>query len=454
MVELPHTTLVKIKDKYYVNCTIPDDLRPFFKGRKQIRRSTGTADKSLAERRKHSISSKIYAEFDAARPDPISELFRMIDFPKHIEDKLYDVPPEDDGFEDWEPELTKADLQDLLAVARVAMTKVEPWETVGRTPEPEARRKGREAYLILKEMLTDTKTTKSSSGCPVLSVVQKDYLATKPYGPAKTMRDAELAITEFIDFTKDIALDGVTAVLIHSYAEKIGETKSRETVAKKIGYVKRMFDWAVRKGFVETNIFMTVKLDKKLGTARASYQPFTNAELESLFSLKMPDHLRNLLSILATTGMRLDEAALLDWENIKTEAGILHFDLTDSIVKTKGSARKVPIPKVIQPLFISPAKGPLFPEFSRDKDGKAQAPASKALMKQIRKVTGDRLKVVHSLRGNLKDLLRDAGISKEVNDFITGHGSGDVAGSYGSGPSLKVRADALNSVEHPWLRTR
>ena len=72
-------------------------------------------------------------------------------------------------------------------------------------------------------------------------------------------------------------------------------------------------------------------------------------------------------------------------------------------------------------------------------------------MKLIRQVTDDKAKVVHSLRGNLKDLLRDAGVNKETNDFITGHGSGDVAGKYGSGPSLKVRAEALNKVDHPWL---
>jgi hypothetical protein len=51
----------------------------------------------------------------------------------------------------------------------------------------------------------------------------------------------------------------------------------------------------------------------------------------------------------------------------------------------------------------------------------------------------------------LKDLLRDADVSKELNDFITGHSSGDVAGKYGSGFSLQKRYVAINSVKHPWL---
>lgn len=108
----------------------------------------------------------------------------------------------------------------------------------------------------------------------------------------------------------------------------------------------------------------------------------------------------------------------------------------------------VPIPPSL--VLPKPGKGRLF-SYRIDKDGKAQASASKALMPYIRKITSDPLKVVHSLRGTLKDLLRDADVSQEINDFITGHGAGDVAGRYGSGPSLQTRLDALSKVLHPWL---
>jgi hypothetical protein len=50
----------------------------------------------------------------------------------------------------------------------------------------------------------------------------------------------------------------------------------------------------------------------------------------------------------------------------------------------------------------------------------------------VREVTKMETKVIHSLRGNLTDLLRDGG-AKELNDFITGYVSGDVAGKYGAG---------------------
>jgi hypothetical protein len=42
------------------------------------------------------------------------------------------------------------------------------------------------------------------------------------------------------------------------------------------------------------------------------------------------------------------------------------------------------------------------------------------------------------------------GGSKELNDFITGYASGDVAGKYGAGVSLQKRYESINSVKHPW----
>ena len=60
--------------------------------------------------------------------------------------------------------------------------------------------------------------------------------------------------------------------------------------------------------------------------------------------------------------------------------------------------------------------------------------------------------VAHSLRGNFKDALRELEVSKELNDFITGHAQGDVGGKYGEGPSMNKRLEAVNRIKHPWLK--
>jgi site-specific recombinase XerD len=306
---------------------------------------------------------------------------------------------------------------------------------------------GAEALKVYREWKAKTAKGPVASDSVLLSVAAREYSATSPYGPAKTTRDCELSLSQFEEHAGDIALTEVTAVMIHEYAEHLGDTKSRKTIAKKISYVKRLFDHAVRKGWVPHNVFVGIVLDRKLGRAKQSYIPFTIDELAKLFDQHMPKHCRSLLTVLIASGMRLDEAALLNWENVKEDKaqGVVYFDLTSAIVKNKGSQRKVPVHPALT--WVTTGKtGQMFPEFTRDKDGKAQASASKALMPLIRRVTDDKAKVVHSLRGNFKDMLRDAGVSKEVNDFITGHASGDVAGQYGSGPSLRVRKDALDHL--------
>ena len=53
------------------------------------------------------------------------------------------------------------------------------------------------------------------------------------------------------------------------------------------------------------------------------------------------------------------------------------------------------------------------------------------------------------IRHTFKDLCRDTIVSKEIQDFITGHAQGDVAGNYGNGPSITTRYDSIMVVKHP-----
>ena len=90
--------------------------------------------------------------------------------------------------------------------------------------------------------------------------------------------------------------------------------------------------------------------------------------------------------------------------------------------------------------------------FPADADGKAQNAASKRSMRFIRKVTKDDGHVTHSFRHSFKDLCRNAEIPLDLHDFITGHSGGDSASNYGEGHSLMRRKEALDKIEHQYLR--
>ena len=432
MSDYPATTLALNKGKYYVLLTIPTELREHFKGRKQLKKSTGTSDLRDAKRRQHGIATELYGQLDACKPD--------------IRDIISDLL----GYIGEADEVQRMDDEGHLEGLIQYHKNLE----YGEDPENDlatdvVNEQGSKALEVYREWKAKSAKPTPSADTVLYSVASSEYQATEPYGPVKTMRDCELSLSQFQDHVGDMPLNDVTAVMVHAYAETIGGTMSRKTVEKKISYVRKLFDHAVRKGWVPFNVLTGLSLDKKVGKPKVSYRPFTTDELEKLFAMDKKEHLKRLLHVLITSGMRLDEAALLDWDDVKEDQGVVYFDLTDKIVKNKGSQRRVPVHSSltwVTSRATSRATGQMFPEFTRDADGKAQASASKALMPLIRNVTDDKAKVVHSLRGNFKDMLRDAGVSKEVNDFITGHASGDVAGSYGSGPSLSVRKDAVERL--------
>ena len=89
----------------------------------------------------------------------------------------------------------------------------------------------------------------------------------------------------------------------------------------------------------------------------------------------------------------------------------------------------------------------VFEESSSKSSGEAINPT-------LKKLVPHRLKSAHSLRGTLKGLLRDADVTKEINDFYTGHGQGDASSkSYGA-ISVPKRFEAINAVRHPWLKRK
>ena len=346
------------------------------------------------------------------------------------------------SFEAWHADELKA---------KTPEDKIQKWHNLAKVSEvPEVRAAGLEVPAV------------AGSEGPRMQELIDPFIEAKNWSREKTkntaIRQLNL-IARLLDNPRPI---DITQRDVVTFARKyIEEVTAERGKPPALGLVKdiqsngsQFMKYWVREGIAEHNPFLGADL-KSLGANEVakSYQPFEKDELEKLFALPMPDEDRLLLSILISTGMRLDEAALLTWDQIRSEDSIRYFSLMDSdnanvIVKNQGSLRKVPIPDVLT--LPKRAEGRLF-SYSLDADGKAQTSASQRLMKYVRTVTKMETKVVHSLRGNLKDLLRDADVSKELNDFITGHSSGDVAGKYGSGFSLQKRYVAINSVKHPWL---
>ena len=309
-----------------------------------------------------------------------------------------------------------------------------------------------------------------------IAEVSKRYLAENKWNRERTKSGAATALERFSNFHGgDTDINDFNPKHAYEFAQWMEDEldSANKSIKSSISYVKGMFSWAITQKDYTITEEPWGKLAKisSYGKAEESYQPFTRDQLTRLFNLVHKDKGRMnprehlILSILITTGCRLDEAALLCWDNIIQDEGGWHYiDLTRALVKNTGSQRLLPIPDCLWSLFpdrgkqltvegtiISPDDR-LF-DYSMDADGKAARAASQACGRQLDKIARQPRQVTHSLRGNLKDLLRDVGVSKELNNYITGHGQGDVGGDrYGKGHSIAIRYEALNKVEHPWIQ--
>ena len=435
-----------------MSVTVPRQIEVLIKS-KQIRRSTGTSDLALAKKKQHSLTTAIHEmldrEWQTAFQKWNSELREewcqdATEFAKSLGIVRENFSP--DRFRRFLDEEVQETLNDALRDGKDipenqldTALKYLTWDL----NDEEFQQLGKPVPLDVKQ----------ASGSDTVLGSLPTYINERNWNRQKSKDAAKRQIERFAGVIGNIKLDHLEKSHAYDYAEALNDQGcAHKTIRSSVSAVSAMLDWCERKRLIKLSPFVNLKL-ATYGKEAKSYRPLEKAELNKLFIQSMSEQERLLLSILISTGMRLDEAALMTWERCKEIDHIRCFSLVgqgseDVIVKNSQSNRLIALPDCLR--LPKRSTGRLF-DYKTDKDGKAENAASKALMKIIRRVTDDDRKVVHSLRGTLKDLLRDAGVTKEVNDFITGHSQGDEAGKYGSGPSLETKYRAVNAVNHPWL---
>lgn len=505
--------LQKIKGKYYLSVTAPKEIAHCYReGR--VRRSTGISDKKLAELKAQELVHAIYRDFDLKfdQLDPFVEGLRHLLEREGIDvgqwyrkgeitavvagnrtfiagwidtDRIRRDGKPVNFREEWTA-TNHVDIAHIVTIlgyavpsALLAYVAPEARERIEKASEFQALKASEGVQLYKKDpdfydspigqqfldaaskprQMVRIDQLKEQTKTPVFSKWAKLYIDAKQTTDTKDVhRKRVMACDKFVAVCGDKPLDQYDKINALELAQALdAEGRSNATIKNYYSYMRQAFEYAETqrgedgKVVLSSHPFHNVDLSS-YGKKKKSYQPLSTDELHQLFKQSMAAEDRLLLSILVTTGMRLDEVALLRWEQIKEHDGVLCFDLTgpDVRVKNEGSRRRVPVPTILKHNFTKRGTGRLF-TYRIDEEGKAETAASKTLMKIVRKVTKERTKVIHSLRGNFKDFLRDMKVSKETNDYLTGHHHGDVASRYGTGPSLPSRREVIDAVDHPWL---
>lgn len=446
-------TLNTVKGKWYVCMTVPEEMRHLLNS--QIKLSTGTSDKNEAQKRLPELAIKLKQKIaDAKAILDADELRKEV---KAIATRLnrsaeFDIDNANSSqLIGILQKLSTSEMQDVIHQGKYHLSNLKQHLSAHR---PSVRRLDRQTrhdeVKRIKSLLRQQKPSLNSFKSLAFAWAEK-----KQWGREKSRQAYQTHINKFIELIGDVDVDSIRPVTLYDFAEvmAIKQNYSNATIKNYISSVSDVLNYAVRNDLIATNPAKGLDL-RSYGKEAEERKPFPEEMLHLLFAQPLPTDIRVLWSILITTGMRLDEASLLTTSNIKTEKGICYFDLTEAIVKNKGSARKVPVPSIITgPLksYLSVIKGQRLFDFPTNADGKAQNAASKKCMRYVRKITEDPQLVVHSMRHNFKDFSRNAEIPKDLHDFITGHGGGDTSSSYGEGHSLTLKYQALNKIPHPYL---
>jgi len=325
----------------------------------------------------------------------------------------------------------------------------------------------------------------------------------------QTVIEAEMAVRHFTQLNGDMQIGQIGKKLVQDYAAAISKIpvkltvelqklmlpdllkrdlsklrrRSASTVNKSLQMLSAMIEQARRRSDLDEathwpNHFKAERFESD-ATAEDDRVPFSAADLRSIF-IDGPVHGRrerfkggrgdaqHWLPLLALfTGARLSELGQLRVCDIgKDDSGISFISIGTSggrTVKTRTSIRKVPIHPELRLMgflgYVERRKNTagdqatLWPLL-----GSAEGRAKTAAFSQWwgnyqgRKpisITDDR-KVFHSFRHLFKDMCRDAGISEDVHDALTGHAAGKSVGrGYGSGHSVARLNAEVSKIKAP-----
>lgn len=392
------------------------------------------------------------------------------------------------------PEFQQAALAVLEAHVRAydAMSKRQRGEII-RTPTV-VKRSGEELGPKLSEALTSWAAGGSA------------HNAKKPN--ANTITEAEQAVRYFKELHGDLRLGEITREKAREFRDAVAKVpralppnlrklhlpellkldlsdrtpRAATTVNKIVQVLGGIISRAEREGYLDRVPGFVNPFGKAIRFSVDSHQTrrkhFEKSDLKTIFESDVyADNIRPvggggeaafwfpLIGLLS--GMRLDEIAQLRICDLRqdddTKRWYFDIDRTGGrSIKTGSSIRHVPMHRELKRIGLlkyreallkrgANLESPLWPEVEAEGERTRSSAWSKWFGRYLRSTCGvtDSTKVFHSFRHTFKRMTRDAGISEEMHDALTGHSGGGVGRSYGKGFSLKPLSTAMDKVAVP-----
>jgi integrase len=306
---------------------------------------------------------------------------------------------------------------------------------------------------------------------PSMMELLDSYLRERKLG-SKSEAETRAAYSRFVALVGDKQIREVTKADVRLLRERLFSAPSNRagsvdgklsptSVKKLLGICATVFRFGVGQGLLDASPFDGGLTRVMKGTQTERRMPYRRDDLRVIFGSeefgKLVGVKRWLPLVALYSGCRMEEGGGLRVADVREDQGVRFFSFeptSERRLKNEGSRRSVPVhPELIRMGLLDyvgslPTNGRLFPDLKPGPHGKLTGAFSKwwARFSDERGVS-DAAKAFHSLRHSFKDACRDAGVSEDVHDRLTGHANGGVGRSYGRGASLPVLAEAVSKIK-------
>ena len=264
---------------------------------------------------------------------------------------------------------------------------------------------------------------------------------------------------------------GLTLEALRAQAEQGAATMELATIRKKLAALATIFKFACERleameeePVAASGVLRDLRnaINKAALHKEAPDKGYSRAELTTIFASplfksawapKRADYGQALFwlpLLMAYTGARREEVAQLLVSDVEqdAESGVWCIAIRPGdgkSLKTVSSRRRVPLHDDLLALgFLDyrasvPVSGRLFPKLKPHKDGLGHAIGKtwdNYLQDEVK--LQSTAKPAHGFRHAFKTLCREAGIPKEVHDWLTGHAASNVGDSYGNAPISRM----------------
>lgn len=327
----------------------------------------------------------------------------------------------------------------------------------------EASRRAREGELTSGRLKALLNEALAGTGAELVETTLAAYFDSWIQGKQGTVTPSSLnkyqpVLAKFCAFLGNRAtlpISVISAQDVLRYRAKLQSDGMRlATIATTLTILKNPFSDAIREGLLTVSPFATVRpLKESHDDERQGREAFTDAEVTALLKTTSGEW-HGLILLALTTGLRLGDAARLQWKSIDIEKSTLQVT-----TQKTGAKLLIPIHKALltwitlQPVGIG--KAPLFPslaskhlpELSTEfQNILSTANIDAGATAGQGKGRTTRTKSFHSLRHSFVSMLANGGVSAEQRQALAGHSSAEVHQGY-THLDTEVLKDAIGKIK-------